>query len=78
MSATTGKKRVTIGGKKRLGVNVYEATLERIHYLFDNFPNFYVAFSGGKDSGVLLHLVIQEARIRNRLPIDVLIVDLEA
>ncbi|MFM2666663.1 DUF3440 domain-containing protein [Vibrio mediterranei] len=59
-------------------VNVYEAALDRISFLFDNFPNFYVAFSGGKDSGVLLQLIIQEAKVRSRLPVDILIVDLEA
>ncbi|WP_425609046.1 DUF3440 domain-containing protein [Vibrio mediterranei] len=78
MSMTKVRKRIKSGGKRQIGVNVYEATLDRIKYLFDNFSDFYVAFSGGKDSGVLLHLIIQEARIRNRLPVDVLIVDLEA
>jgi len=46
--------------------------------LFDEFSNFYVSFSGGKDSGVLLNLVIEEAKKRHRLPVDVLIIDLEA
>ncbi|WP_234498103.1 DUF3440 domain-containing protein [Vibrio maritimus] len=44
----------------------------------DDFQNFYVSFSGGKDSGVLLNIVIEEAKKRNRLPVDVLVVDLEA
>ncbi|WP_041394026.1 phosphoadenosine phosphosulfate reductase [Photobacterium profundum] len=64
--------------KRQLGKDVVQAARERIHILFDEFEHIYVSFSGGKDSGVLLHLVIEEARKRNRLPVDVLIVDLEA
>ncbi|MFA0480935.1 phosphoadenosine phosphosulfate reductase [Vibrio splendidus] len=58
--------------------NVLEGARQRICYLFDNFNHFYVSFSGGKDSGVLLNLTIQEAKKRGRLPVDVLIVDFEA
>lgn len=43
----------------------------------NDFPNAYVAFSGGKDSGVLLELAASEARKRGR-KLGVLIVDLEA
>lgn len=57
--------------------NVYDATIERIGFILDNFEKFYVSFSGGKDSGLMLNLVIQEARKRGRLPVNVLIVDLE-
>ncbi len=38
--------------------NVYEATQERLDFIFSEFENIYVSFSGGKDSGVLLNLVI--------------------
>ena len=31
--------------------SVYDASQERIAYLFDHFDNVVVAFSGGKDSG---------------------------
>ena len=58
--------------------NVLEGARRRILYLLDNFSHFYVSFSGGKDSGVLLNLAIQESRKRGRLPVDVLIVDFEA
>ena len=37
--------------------NVYEATLKRLKYIFSEFDHVVVAFSGGKDSGVLLELV---------------------
>ncbi|MCA4013229.1 DUF3440 domain-containing protein [Vibrio vulnificus] len=58
--------------------NVLEAAQQRVRYLFDNFDNVYVSFSGGKDSGVLLNLALEEAEKRGRLPLDILIVDFEA
>lgn len=62
--------------KNGLGINVLEAARQRISYIFDNFPRIYVSFSGGKDSSVMLHLVMDEAIKRNR-KIGVLLVDLE-
>lgn len=44
--------------KKLLGKNVYEATEERIAFIFKNFERIYLSFSGGKDSGVMLNMVI--------------------
>ena len=38
--------------------NVYEALQERLHFLFREFDNIYVSFSGGKDSGLLLNLTL--------------------
>lgn len=43
-------------------MNVYEAAVERMEYIFANFDNVYVAFSGGKDSGVMLNLAIEHVR----------------
>ncbi len=57
--------------------NVYQAALCRIRMIFDRFERIFVAFSGGKDSGVLLHLAAAEAR-RRRRKIGVLFIDLEA
>lgn len=37
---------------------VYEALQERLAYLFREFDNIFVSFSGGKDSGLLLNLVL--------------------
>lgn len=48
--------------KGYLRMNVYEAVQERFHYLFREFENIYVSFSGGKDSGVLLNLVLDFKR----------------
>jgi predicted phosphoadenosine phosphosulfate sulfurtransferase len=38
--------------------DVYVASKKRIEFVFNNFDNIYVSFSGGKDSGVMLNLVI--------------------
>ncbi len=38
--------------------NVYEALQERLKFIFDEFENIFVSFSGGKDSGLLLNLVL--------------------
>lgn len=43
--------------KKFLNKNVYEVTLERLKYIFSKFDHIVIAFSGGKDSGVLMELV---------------------
>ena len=45
-----------------LSQNVYEAAMRRLDFIFREFENVYVSFSGGKDSGVLLHLCIQYIR----------------
>ena len=39
-------------------MNVYDAFLARMHFLFEEFDHIYVSFSGGKDSGLLLNLVL--------------------
>lgn len=62
--------------KKPLGINVLEAARQRISRVFDDFPRIYVSFSGGKDSTVMLHLVMDEAVRRGR-KVGVLLVDLE-
>lgn len=63
--------------KKYRSVNVYDASRERIAYAFDSFEKVYVSFSGGKDSSVMMHLVLAEAMKRKR-KVGVLIIDLEA
>ncbi len=37
---------------------MYEALMDRFKLLFEEFDNIYVSFSGGKDSGLLLNLVL--------------------
>lgn len=57
--------------------NVLDAARERIAFTFDKFERVYVSFSGGKDSTVMLHMVMDEA-IRRGRKVGILIVDLEA
>lgn len=64
-------------GKKYTNKSVLDATRERIRITFDNFERVYVSFSGGKDSTVMLHLVMDEA-IKRGFKVGVLIIDLEA
>jgi len=52
--------------KTCLGIDVLVAATRRISETFDLCPRIYVAYSGGKDSTVMLHLVADEARKRNR------------
>lgn len=44
--------------KVYLNKNVYDATQERLQYVFSEFEHVLLSFSGGKDSGVLLSLVL--------------------
>jgi len=46
-------------------MSVYTKTVERIDYTFKNFDNIYLSFSGGKDSGVMLNLVVEYMRSNN-------------
>lgn len=62
--------------KRQLNSNVYNASIDRIKYTFDNFEKVYLSFSGGKDSTTMLHLVMGEAIKRNR-KIGLLFIDLE-
>ena len=38
--------------------NVFEALQDRLRFVFEEFDNVFVSFSGGKDSGLLLNLVL--------------------
>jgi predicted phosphoadenosine phosphosulfate sulfurtransferase len=62
--------------KDPLLIDVLTAARERIAWTFDEFPRVYLSFSAGKDSTVMLHLVADEARKRNR-KFGLLLVDLE-
>lgn len=63
--------------KKYINKNVLEAAKERISKTFDAFDKYYISFSGGKDSTVMTHLVMDEA-VRRGVKVGLLIIDLEA
>ncbi|MBQ4575033.1 MAG: DUF3440 domain-containing protein [Clostridia bacterium] len=44
--------------RKYLQIDVYTAFRERLRFLFEEFENIIVSFSGGKDSGLLLNLTL--------------------
>lgn len=58
--------------------NVLEAAQQRVAWLFDEFENVVINFSGGKDSCVVLNLALAEAERRGRLPLPVQWIDQEA
>jgi predicted phosphoadenosine phosphosulfate sulfurtransferase len=66
-----------MGIKRYQDIDCLEASRARIATVFDNFERIYVAFSGGKDSTVMLHLVMDEALKRKRR-IGVMYIDFEA
>jgi predicted phosphoadenosine phosphosulfate sulfurtransferase len=53
--------------KRYTTTDVYTATLERLQFIFSEFDNVVIAFSGGKDSGVLLNIALQYAKDHNLL-----------
>ena len=48
--------------REYLDRSVYDAVQDRFDYLFQEFENIYVSFSGGKDSGLLLNLLMDYIR----------------
>lgn len=44
--------------KEKLGLDVFEAFKQRLQFIFEEFDNIFVSFSGGKDSGLLLNMVL--------------------
>lgn len=63
--------------KQQLTVNVLDAALSRIEWLFDSFENICLSFSGGKDSTVLFHLMSTIAKAKGK-KFNVLFIDWEA
>jgi len=63
--------------KNYIDKSVIQASKERISKIFDSFERYYISFSGGKDSTVMMHLIMEEA-IKRGVKVGVLIIDLEA
>lgn len=66
-----------MGIKKYSNVNVLNAARDRIKKTFDEVERVYIAFSGGKDSSVMFHLVMDEAIARDQI-VGVMFIDFEA
>ncbi len=59
--------------------NVFDASQERLGFIFKNFPRIYISFSGGKDSGVMINLMADYMRKHNiKTKVGVMILDNEA
>lgn len=58
--------------------DVFEVALNRIRWLYDEFDDVIVSFSGGKDSVIVFQMTLIVAKERNRLPLKVLFLDQEA
>lgn len=58
--------------------SVFDAALERIRFIFDEFPIVVAGISGGKDSTVTYELAMRVAREKKRLPLPVFWIDQEA
>ncbi len=63
--------------KRYRNVSVLQAARNRINEALDSVERVYVAFSGGKDSSVMLHLVMDEC-IRRGIRPAVMFIDFEA
>lgn len=61
-----------------LNENVWDAALERIRWLFDEFDNVVISNSGGKDSTITMNLALKVAEEKGRLPVKMVFVDQEA
>lgn len=57
-------------GKVYEDTNVYEAAKRRIQVIFEEFDHIQISFSAGKDSGVMLHMIldyIKENKPKNKV-----------
>ena len=59
--------------------SVYDASIDRLDFIFANLERIYLSFSGGKDSGVMLNLILQYMKQRGiKRKIGIQILDNEA
>ena len=57
--------------------SVFDAALDRIRRIYDEFEHVYVSSSSGKDSTIVTELAVIVAREKGRLPVDVCFCDQE-
>ena len=58
-------------GRNYIGIDVFNAALERMVNIYGEGHRVIVSFSAGKDSGICLELAILAARETGRLPVEV-------
>ena len=63
--------------QRKLGVDVFEETIDRIYWLYKQGHKVVVSFSGGKDSGAMLELTKLAAEKAGELPVEVVMRDEE-
>lgn len=63
--------------RSNINMNVFDAAIARLDWVFDTFENVCLSFSGGKDSSVLFHLAAIVAR-KKKKKFSVLFIDWEA
>jgi predicted phosphoadenosine phosphosulfate sulfurtransferase len=64
--------------KTPVSESVLDLARARVEHAYDLFDHIAVSFSGGKDSTCVLHVALDAARARGRLPLDVVFYDEEA
>ena len=57
-----------MNNKRTKGENVYQLVQKRLKFLFNEFDNIYVSFSGGKDSTAMLLMMLEKG-----MPVDEII-----
>ena len=58
-------------------VNVFDAAVNRLRFIYEKHDEVYINFSGGKDSTIMMHLALIAAEEQDRLPIKMLFYDEE-
>jgi len=76
-SSNIGAGKSRVPKKRSIGVDVWTAALDRVEQAYDVYEHVAVAFSGGKDSTATLHVALDVAERRGRLPLDVVHFDKE-
>jgi len=66
-----------INKKHEISESCYDLAVKRVALTYDRFDRVVVSFSGGKDSTACMNLCLEEARRRNRLPLEVVFFDEE-